>query len=322
MNTKLLRLPYRALALILSFYFVVTTLTLSPEKQTPIDPSQQKLGVTIMADVHTEGNNLPRFQVLATCFKNLNAWKDSTDALMLLGDNTMNGQTFEHLFLYSMLEHVNPIKPYYTIVGNHDVGNDPDGDFESFARRNLGVMQAFIDKDLQTLYYSRVINGYRFIFLAPDEAESGSRYFSDEQLDFLEAQLNAAKETDLPVFVLNHYPASHISSRCRDRYEDLLNSYDKIFVIVGHMHYYARISHIAGEADTPEIWVPNLCDLDNNETVTERTGRGYRLEVYDDSVVFRYVNYYKNTVSENITHKFTLTGESETPTIPLPWIIA
>jgi len=325
---RFLSLIYKPIVLLLSLYFVLTTLSLKPEPQTPLEPDTQKLALALFADVHMEGNNKARFDALARCFKNLNAWKDSTDALVLLGDNTMNGQTGEHLFLYSMLEHVNPIARYYTIVGNHDVGNDTKADFDEYAKRNLGFMQTFNAGSPEHLYYADELNGYRLVFLAPDAPESPHRHLSDEQLAFLEAQLQAAAEQDQPVFVFNHYPANHMDSACYDRYIDLLNSYDKIFVIVGHMHSYVRYQTIPGSQDTPEIWVPCISMLDNNEKVNDFTGRGFRMEVYADKVVFRLVNYYRNEICEDsrtyeAERSYTLTGEpleEESPWEPWePW---
>ncbi|MBR3553346.1 MAG: metallophosphoesterase [Clostridia bacterium] len=311
---RLLSLIYKPIVLLLSFYFVLSTLSMKPEPQTPLEPDAQKLGLALFADVHMEGNNQGRFDALAHCFKNLNAWKDSTDALVLLGDNTMNGFAGEYLFLYSMLEHVNPISRYYTIVGNHDVGNSTEIDFDEFAKRNLGFMQTFNAVKPEHLYYADELNGCRLIFLAPNAPESAHRTYGTAQLDFLEAQLQAAAAKGQPVFVFSHFPSSRTSDDDYDRYIDLLNSYDKIFVIVGHMHYYVRYQTVEGPQDTPEIWVPCISVLDDNEKPNDFTGRGFRLEVYSDRVVFRLINYYRNEVysdraNYDVERTYSLTGD-------------
>ena len=306
---------YKPIALLLCCYFFFSTLSMKPEKQTPLDADAQQLGLALFADVHMEGNNQGRFDAMAHCFKNLNAWKDSTDALVLLGDNTMNGFAGEYLFLYSMLEHVNPISRYYTIVGNHDVGNSTEIDFDEYAERNLSFMQTFNAVKPEHLYYADELNGCRLVFLAPNAPESAHRTYGTAQLDFLEAELQKAAAKDQPVFVFSHYPSSRTSDDDYDRFIDLLNSYDKIFVIVGHMHYYVRYQTVAGAQDTPEIWVPCISMLDDNEKINDYTGRGFRLEVYNDRVVFRLINYYRNEVYEDRTtyeaeRSYTLTGEA------------
>ena len=313
------RLFYKLTALFLGGLFLLTTLQVSPKRIAPLDSDTLNMQLALFADVHVEGNNLPRFKLLSTCFKNLQGEKDDTDALILLGDNTMNGQTGEHLLVYGMLERLNPIRPYYTIVGNHDVGNDNEdtAKFEELSARNLTMMQTFIDPALETTYYAKTVNGYRLIFLAPDGPESAGRQFSDAQLDFLQHELEEAAKTDLPVFVFNHYPAYRATSACEERLTELLNSYDKIFLIVGHMHYYTRFTTVDGKMHTPEIWVPCLGRLGDGNSMIEESGLGMRLEVYPDRVVFRGMNYYTNTVTEDeMVYELTQSDTQEEPLLP------
>ncbi len=303
---KILMFFRKITAVLLGPVFFLSTLTAAPEKIQPRDRDSLKLDLAILADVHMEGNNFGRFAMLSKAFKNLNAVKNDADALILLGDNTMNGQTGEFLLFYGMLETVNPIKPYYTIVGNHDVGNSESADFAAYQKRNLEFMQTFVDQDLKTLYYAKVINGYHLIFLAPDAGESAQRTFSDAQMDFLETELNKAKESGLPAFVFNHYPGSRASN---SRFTDILESYEKTFLIVGHMHSYTRFTSVSG-TNIPEIWVPCFGRMDDkNEKASGRSGWGYQMEVYDDKVSFRGVNYYAGTLLENVTQEYTLTDD-------------
>ena len=137
------------------------------------------------------------------------------------------------------------------------------------------------------------MKGFRLIFLAaPQTDESSGRRLSGEQLDWFEAELDAAAGTGQPVFVFNHMPYYYMDDTCYDRYVELLNRYDNIFVIVGHMHYYMRAYTIPGEKGTPEIWVPCVTMLGEDNEPIDATGRGYLMEVYEDRVEFRSYNYY------------------------------
>ena len=283
----------RALAVLMSLYFVLFTLRMRPAPIEPLDRGSLQMEVALIADAHTEGNNQTRFDVNSTCFKNLEGGKDVIDALVLLGDNTMNGQAGEWLFFYGMMERVNPIKAYYPIAGNHDLDSDDAKTRDEKAERTLQYLQAFVDPEITELYYSKTVNGYRLIFLAAMETdESSGRRLSEAQLDWFEAELDAAAETGLPVFVFNHFPYYYMDDTCIDRYVELLNRYDNIFVIVGHMHYYMRTVTVPGEKETPEIWVPCVTMLGDDNEPIDATGRGYLMEVYEDRVEFRGYNYY------------------------------
>ncbi|MBQ4208379.1 MAG: metallophosphoesterase [Clostridia bacterium] len=315
---KQLLIPLRkVIAIFLTFYFFLATLSVRSDNIAPLDEERLRLHLTVISDIHTEGNNIPRFKINARSLKNLGSVKDVTDALVLLGDNTMNGQAGESLLCYGMLETVNPIKPYYTAMGNHDVGNgdESNGSFEKLRERQLGYLQAFVDKDLEELYYSKTVNGYSLIIPAPDSEESAARTLSDKQLDWLEAQLDAAAETGKPIFVFNHYPASRIGQG-HDRYAALVTKYPNTFVIVGHMHYYIRFGRLYGAHVTPEIWVPCLSMMDENGEANDKTGLGYLLEVYDDEVVFRGMNFYEGRLTD-VEQRYALqTPQAEEPEIP------
>lgn len=317
---KKLLIPLRKVfAVFLASYFFLATLSIKPDKIAPLDKETLRLHLTVISDIHTEGNNIPRFKINTRSLKGLGSVKDVTDALVLLGDNTMNGQVGESLLCYGMLETVNPIKPYYTAMGNHDLGNDDEsnGSFSKLRERQLDFLNTFVDQSLEELYYSKTVNGYTLIILAPDSAESTDRTLSDKQLDWLEAQLDAAAEADKPIFVFNHYPASHIGQG-RDRYTALVTKYPNTFVIVGHMHYYIRFGRLYGEHVTPEIWVPCLSMLEDGEP-TEKTGLGYLMEVYDDAVVFRGVNFYEGRLTD-VEQRYELQTPQEEPPEIVPVI--
>ena len=318
--TQLLFPLRKALALFLATYFFFATLPLKSDTLRPLDDENLRLSLAVVSDVHTETNNHARFKVNMQSMKHFAMVKDSADALLLLGDNTMNGQQLENLFLYGMLETVNPIKPYYTTVGNHDIGNvgdEPDGSFPSMRSRQLAYMQTFVDRTIEELYYSETVNGYHLIFMAPDTEECHKRNFSDAQLDWLEAELQTAAADGKPIFICNHHPLSYVVEG-HDRFRQLVTQYPNTFLLVGHMHYYVRFSTIRGDYDTPEIWVPTLSMMENDGTPNEMSGFGYLMEVYDDAVIFRGVNFYEGKLTD-VEQRYALQTPNSTPDIePVP----
>ena len=277
----------KALAIFFGLYFMILAVG---QKVTPIEPLDKEnlqLDVTVMSDIHMEGNVFKKHVMIPKCFTELKGGKKYIDAVAMVGDNSICAQDIENMFFFGVLNNVNPIKPYFPAVGNHDIGcGDPQfGTFEELRERQIGYFNLFVDKNINELYYSEVVNGYRLIFMGPDAPEEQVRTLSDKQLDWFEAELDKAAETGLPVFVFNHHPYQVIGQGY-DRYVSLLNKYDNIFVIVGHAHYAPQYDTVTGDKGTPQIWVPSLTC--NNDDIN---GTGYQMEVYKDKVVFRQFNY-------------------------------
>ena len=104
-----------------------------------LDKKNIKLDVTLMSDIHMEGNVPQKYYDIPRAFNALNGGKDYIDAVVMVGDNSMCAQNIENMFFYGVLERINPIKPYYPAMGNHDVGCDDEqfGTFEELRERQL-----------------------------------------------------------------------------------------------------------------------------------------------------------------------------------------
>ena len=283
----------KMLAILFGVFFMLLTVGQNVNTITPLDADNIKLDLALMSDIHMEGNVPEKFVSISRCFNSLNGGKDCFNGLVITGDNSMCAQNIENMFFYGALHNISKIKNVYIASGNHDVGNDDEdfGTFEELRARQLGYINAFIDKDVDELYYSRVVNGYHLIFMGPDAAECLYRTLSDKQLDWFEAELDKAAASGLPIFVFNHHPYSCISEG-HDRYISLLNKYDNIFTIVGHTHAYNDYGTVPGVKGTPEITVPSLSEK-YTDSDSEKVGFGKVLEVYEDQVVIRAYDYYQ-----------------------------
>ena len=55
------------------------------------DPQSCRLHFTVLSDVHVEGNNYTRYRVFARSLQDVRKNASGTDAVVFLGDSTMNG---------------------------------------------------------------------------------------------------------------------------------------------------------------------------------------------------------------------------------------
>ena len=73
---------------------------------------------TVLSDVHVEGNNKEKFELFGEGIRDINS-AGKNDALIFLGDNTMNGQVLELSAFWGLLKEHNQIDNILMVTGNH-----------------------------------------------------------------------------------------------------------------------------------------------------------------------------------------------------------
>ena len=262
------------------------------------------MNMTVFSDIHVESNNYPRYKAIATCFKNAEKFEGERDAILSLGDSTMNGQNIENMILHGSAALLLKNERIIPIPGNHDFGNG-EGDFKKIQQRWYNYTEAFFGKKLTTPYYTDDVGGCRIITLANEEQNIDCMHISDDQYAWLELQLEDAARTGMPTFILAHYPAHWSAPINPDSKYDLrtiLANYNRdhdLFYLCGHLHNLPNSSTFHTWSHFPEVYVPSLSYLDENGEICEGTGYGVQLELYPDSVLFRVRNYYFGEWEEN-----------------------
>ena len=251
------------------------------------DPQTCRLHFSIVSDVHTEGNNAMRYKVLARTMQDMKKCKSGNDAILFLGDNTMNGFRGENILFHGIVRAVLRGENVLTVLGNHDVSND-----ENNKKLNdyLLFTNAFFGKQLDRPCYTEQINGYTFIILG-----------LDVQLDWLQDALDAANG-DKPVFIFAHLPLQRAQMQGdsdTDSLSAMLARYGaqhEVFCFVGHTHMDLSLSRSFRSGDGyTQIYMPCLTELigERDNEPTERTGDGVEVEVYDDELVIRGRNFFR-----------------------------
>lgn len=171
---------------------------------------------------------------LARCIARLNALTPRPDAVIMTGDLVDRGTPEEYAHLKSLLATLE--LPYYLLVGNHD-GRDALRD--AFAgRAELRTGDAFVQ-------YALDIGPLRVIALDSVVPEQSAGTLCDARLDWLAAQLDAARDT--PVVIALHHPPfdcgiAHmdeirLAPDASERLEALVAQHPNVErVICGHVH--------------------------------------------------------------------------------------
>lgn len=268
----------------------------------PLSREEMQFSFTVLSDGHMEGNSSDKHTLYGEGFRDMASAEVQSRALVMVGDNTMNGQVFENAILYGLLRKYNTVDTVLMAVGNHDIcpGKHNQGDYDTLRERFIRFNNTFLDNQIDELYYARIIEGCYFIVLASDCDAGIAQYISPEQFEWLEGVLKEADKSGKPVFLFSHWPLNHVFSKVwqeghvgeqSDELHALLQKYDnRIFFFTGHLHMgiYEDGYGVAEEGKITYINVPSFgSENTDGDADVQNTGMGLQTEVYADEVVVR-----------------------------------
>lgn len=239
------------------------------------------LKFAVLAAPKLEGNNLETYGNYDKVLKGVGHTFPKNDALVLIGDNTMNGQDIESMLSYGHSSLVHPAKNIFPSVGSFDIHNDP----ELLTQRFIEYGNSFCDLGIDKPYYCKVLNGCYFIFLAPElnTAYSADITMSDEQYEFVVSKLAQAEEKDAFTFIFANCLLPGISTQSEPgALMNAIKNKDKVVV----MDFF--ISRDVGWwtfHDYDGVHTVNLPKC--SERMVSGDGIGAEVEVYPDKVLVR-----------------------------------
>ena len=260
-----------------------------------------KLMAVVWGDTQVCNYNPEREISFVAATKDLQNSSVQIDALLVAGDIVENGFQSEYDSLTDDFEKLTKVDNYVICSGNHDIRIR---DYEQSTQRYFDFMNNLNDKNraIDNIWYEYEVNGYSFLVIGSDEMRFEDAYLSDAQLEWLDERLAAITAEGKPAFVLSHYPlkdthglpntwgtslweSGTIGSQS-DVIWELMNQYDNVFYITGHLHTgigqytYEELGKVHG-INVPSIGITNK-DGDYNNA-----GTGVILEVYEDKVISR-----------------------------------
>lgn len=261
---------------------------------------------------NNQNNSNEYFQKMLTDIANNSA---SSTGIFVAGDISNNGLSEEFAVANSLYNSVasstgKTLPPMYVTMGNHDTFVGSSDAYVAFANGH----GAGITTD--TPYYSKMVNGYKYIFLAGDNSayygrytatiNSGDAELSNAQLQWLDAELldNEQNNAGKPVFILLHQPmantvAGSLTGQDWDgvaneaELKAVLNKYNNVVLIGGHSHWLidspqnmfagSKVLPVAVNAgSTSYLWT----DYENVSSSSVDGSQGFYVRAYEDKVVF------------------------------------
>lgn len=277
----------------------------SAETHSVKDAENIRLNFTVLSDAHIEGNNPERYDIFTKILYDVKNTDNKNDALVMLGDNTMNGQHIESIFFYGLEKVISPADRIINVMGNHDTGNGT-GVYKECLEKYIEYNNVFFDADLDKQYYYTEINGYYFIVLGSEADSVDYCNMSDEQYFWLESLLTEAAGKGKPVFVFNHHP--YFLIECTYSVEELLNSYEDVFYFFGHTHWpLNNYETFTDHGNYVSVNLPRCTDVLTEETENDDfSGIGAQVEVYDDEIIIRMRNFYDGEWAQEYERTYSL----------------
>lgn len=268
-----------------------------------------------LADTHTRETKINTFY-LECGLNDIANSEEEFDALLIAGDLTEFGDGISYNALWDKLDNsVFADKPILLATGNHDIRL-------AYEAQTAMIMQKageYLDMDINKPYYSYDVNGYTFIVMGSDEWQLEKAIISDEQLEFLDSELERATRDGKPAFVVCHQPLADTHGlpevwengdlgEDSSAVFDVLVKYENVFFINGHLHdgvYENSLEVFDEENGVYSINLPAY-GRENDYGAFPQPGLGDYVEVYADRVVFTARDFQAGQPLEGMSYTFYL----------------
>ena len=224
------------------------------------------------------------------------------DALVIAGDVAEFGREVEYRLTAEILNDVADKFVYFLAVpGNHDIrGRNFSSQlarFNDFVRSVNGGIPAGDEH----YWFSREINGYKFIMMGTDKTKIEESYISPEQLSWLDSELEANDKSGKPCFVFNHQTLKlhnglpntwQTNDKWRGSVGDqsekirrIFLRHKNIFFITGHLHWGTSEYTFQDYGSYKCLSVPAVGATNHGEY--SPNSQSFIISVYEDKVVLR-----------------------------------
>lgn len=304
---------------IMTIIFTFTSLfggTIEVSTDNPVklkDPDNCKLAFVALADTHLRDT---AFQPhLFECgLTDIDNAETPFDALVIAGDISEMGDGPSYEITWDLLDNSEiGQKPVLLATGNHDIRLAYEYQTELIMKRNAEHLGIEIDKP----YFSYDINGYTFVVLGSDSWQLEKARISEEQLAFLDAELEEANGK--PSFVICHQPLAETHGlpevwkngdlgKDSAAVKEVLMKHSNVFYINGHLHdgiYENSLEIFDEEKGVYSINLPAF-GKENDFGKFLQSGLGVYIEVYDESVIFTPRDFARGQALEDYTYTFEI----------------
>lgn len=304
---------------ILTIVFAFTNLfggTVQLSTENPIklvDPDNCKMSFVALADTHLRDT---AFQphLFANGLADIDNAETPFDALVIAGDISEFGDGPSYDVTWETLANSEIGKKAVILAsGNHDIRLA----YEYQTNLIMDKASEYLGIEIDKPYYSYEVEGYKFIVMGSDTWEFEKAGISQEQLDFIDAEL--AEANGQPAFVICHQALANTHGlpevwKNGDLGPDsqavkaVLMKHKNVFFLNGHLHdgvYEKSLEIFDAEKGVYSINLPAY-GKENDYGKYLQNGLGAYVEVYEDSVIFTSRDFARGVNLEGYTYTFDI----------------
>ena len=249
-------------------------------------------------------------------FEDMSRADGEFDALLIAGDIAEIGDKGAYRMIWRDIDDsIFASKPVFLATGNHDIRFNYKGNTKYIVNK----AEDYLKKEIDTPYYSYDVKGYTFIVMNSDAWQFEKSVISDEQLKFIDSELERGTKDGKPVFVMCHQPLTNTHGlpevwKNGDLGEDspevkkLLTKYKNVFYLNGHLHDGVYENSLVVFDEDKGVYSINLPAYGpvNDYGKYLQPGLGDYIEVYEDRVVFTARDFAAGKSLEGYTKTFEL----------------
>lgn len=301
------KILYKFFIAVLSLVMTFGSGDIHPSTENPIDvryPRKEHTVMALIADPQVSNYLLERYPYFVAACEDLHNAKCDIDALIGAGDITENAFAVDYQLIYDGFSGLDT--RYILASGNHDIRLRK---YENSLKAFSGLTNALNgDEAMDCYHYSQRVNGYKVIVLGSDRTEMEQAYISDEQLEWLDDEVEAEKGK--PTFVICHQPlkdthneknafgsitkaGGHVGEQSI-AIKKILSKYKNVFFISGHLHSGFGPDSYNNVDGIHCINIPSMA-IENKDGTYNDAGTGYIMEIYEKRVIFRARDFAKGT---------------------------
>ncbi len=261
------------------------------------------LKAVLVSDIHADADpTRDRTNLMREVFAAAGRTQNDADAIVMSGDLTNSGDLREYINLYNCLNLYCRIRGRVPEMGNHDSWHHSDSPDYETARRYFLQFCALNGIKTEKVYYTKQICGIPFIVLGTEDCDFGEPYHSEEQMNWLEKELNTAVKGKTPVFVICHKPIEDMGSAAA-RMERILkeageNAAAPVIYVSGHQHDIGENTFSQPGDMLVYLNLPSVLYTDDG-------GLGFVAEVRENELTLTGVNFLTDETLDGYCYKFS-----------------
>jgi 3',5'-cyclic AMP phosphodiesterase CpdA len=305
MESKFFKKPKQLWVALIVISIVLCMFSWNVQSEEKLSKSRKEpiLVFPVISDIHIKQSGTMDMQKFQEALEQLNEQAPKQDAFVVVGDLTDKGlkEEYDRFFsIYDVKKQPQAISLF--TIGNHEYWN---GLSEADAQKRF-----LAETGMDSIYDHKVIKGYHFIILGPENGLTKG-YYSTKQINWLGEQLKQAAKDDpkKPIFVFQHQPIKNtvIGSNSttelnRELLYNTLKEYPQVIHFSGHSHYplydprtiYQKDFTAVGTSSVSYITIGIGFLLGELPPGYQYISQGLIVEVYKNKVVIRRRDFHKN----------------------------